>query len=45
MIKLVHSPRSNAGALEQEKFKREIVMNWREYITSNPSVCHGKMCI
>ena len=20
-------------------------MNWREYITSDPSVCHGKACI
>ncbi len=26
-------------------FKRKITMSWREYITSNPSVCHGKVCI
>ena len=23
----------------------EIEMNWREHITVNPAVCHGKACI
>jgi uncharacterized protein (DUF433 family) len=25
--------------------KRRCTMNWREYITVNPVVCHGKACI
>ena len=27
------------------KKQMEQKMNWREYITVNPSVCHGKACI
>ncbi len=37
--------RSRAGLNRANDYQREIEMNWRDRISVDPEVCHGKVCV
>ena len=50
----VFGPRQSSGVIDQSRreestldasLKRKAIMDWRDYITVDPEVCHGKACI
>ena len=39
------APNHRSAPIELSSFRRQLTMNWHEYISVDPNICHGQACI